>query len=258
MIKEKLQDELKKGTTFDYIESTFAELADLLEQDAIYSNFKFIDGKRGKANIDTGTNWVILDIDKSHITDEEAHLLFSDINHHICRTSDPDNPNKFRMLIELNAIVDINDIQWRYFIEAIADELNLIVDILPKAQIYYSYVGRTVHSVTDAEKLPTKELIIKASKRQASKPKAPKLTTAQATSALEDHWNTFQYAFEAQNGEGSRMLIRAGLHAIDLGAQWDYVEDLVNRINDYWESQMDQERIDTTILTYLNNRYKGD
>jgi len=255
MTKEYFQQVLKQNNEFTYEEHTFADLAELLEYNAIYSNFKFKDGKRGKANIIGGTNWVILDIDHSHITDEEAHLLFSDLNHHIVRTSDPDNVYKFRMLIELDSMVDITDIQWKYFIDVIADELSIEVDSLPKAQIYYSYAGRNVLSILDEGKLNTKDLITKAAKRQEAKPTKARLTTAQATSALEDYFGTFQYAFEADYGTGSRNLVRAGLHAIDLGGNWEYVEDLMHRISDYWESPFPEDRMQNTVLKYLRTRY---
>jgi len=238
----------KVADGYDVIEATFDELADMLRYDYAYSNFKFKNGKRCKDCIVGGTKWIVLDVDDSNITDEEAHLLLEDLNHHIARTSNSENPYKFRVLIELDSIVDIDDIKWKKFMLAVQDELGIKIDILPKSQIYYSYEGREVLSTLDGEPLRVKHLLEKVEQEVKTK-KAP--TKNEIKKMLDNKFDTFKYAFEAKGGEGSRSLIRAAYHAKDLGMSEEQIIDLMREINDYWVYPMDEDRLEVTILSQI-------
>jgi hypothetical protein len=239
---------------FEFYETTFDELAGLLEGDYAYAPFHFKDGKRSKDNIINGTKLCVLDIDESSITDEECHLMLEGINHHIARTSDPDNAFKFRVLIELDAIVDIDDRQWKYFMTELGNELGLKIDLLPRSQIYFSYEGRNVLSETDGEPLVTRELITKSSAIMANKPKPVKLTSNQQKALLDDPLETFNRAFNCET-HGSKHLIRAAYYAYDLGATHEYIIDLMHQINNYWVNSMDNTRLENTILTQIHRWY---
>ena len=239
-------------TGFQFYETYFEELGSMLYEDFAYSPFRFKDGKRGKDNIITGCKWVVLDVDTSSITDTEAHLLLSDINHHIARTSDKNNPFKFRIILELDSIVDISNQQWRFFIQSIASDLAITCDNLPKSQIYFSYAGegREVLSVLDAEPLSPKQHIIFASEAGANADnKTKSLSTKEQKTLLADELTTFEQAFNAENGAGSRKLIWAAKYAKELGMGNDEIEGLIHRINNYWLESMSEDRLEATIFS---------
>ena len=242
----------KCATGYEYYATTFDELALMLQEDLAYSPFKFRDGVRGKDNILGGCKWIYLDIDDSHITDEECHFILQDINHHIARTSEKENPFKFRVLLELDAIVDLPDLQWRPFIKSIAESLSLKVDALPKAQIAFSYSGRNVLSVTDKEPISVKEHLMFATSSEP-KPSPTTYTQSERRSLLSDPLTTFAYCFECpMDGSGSRSMIRMVYHAKDLGMSKDDVIDLVLEANAYWDTPMEQKRLETTVLSQIN------
>jgi len=241
--KEERATQCAKG--FEFYETDFEELGVMLTGDYAYAPFRFKDGIRSKDNIIGGCKFIALDIDKSTITDEECHLLLEGINHHIARTSDKNNQFKFRVLIELDSIVDIDNRQWRYFIEEVGLYLGLQVDILPKSQIYFAYEGRSVLSELEGEPLETRELIMKSNERLLNKPTPKKLTTVQQTALLDDKLETYAFAFNAENGEGSRSLIRAALYAKDLGASTKYMIELVEEISNYWVSPLPEDRLES-------------
>jgi len=252
-IKSRMSKSCDSG--YETYESDFTQLSEVLTQYAAYSPFIFHNGKRLKANIESRAKWIVLDIDHSSITDEEAHLLLSDINHHIARTSNSTNPFKFRILIELDMQVDVPNDNWKYFIESISNDLGITADFLPKAQTYFAYGAETVLSVTDASPLEARQHVINAS--QHKKPDKPSaLPKKQKETALNDPRETFSYAYECTDN-GSINLVRAGLHMIDLGADADYVENIIQQINSYWVQPMDQNRIDSTVLKYLLRKLKG-
>lgn len=220
---------------FETGQTTFADLTNLLSDDYAYSPFTFRNGIRGKDNILGGTKWLVYDLDNSTISASEAHFLLSDLNHHIALSSDPSNDYKFRVLIELDSVVDLDPITWKHFYTAVADHLALKIDVLPQSQIFFSYAGRPILSVIDATPLSVRQFIIDAKEKRTATAPRP-LTTSQQRALLSDVLTTFAYAFECPiDGPGLRSLIRMAYHAHDLGASTSEIIDLIHQVNDYWE-----------------------
>lgn len=241
---------------FNYAVVEFKNLAGMLSKDFAYSPFKFRDGIRNKSNIEGGVKWIALDIDDSVYTDEQMHEILQDYNHHIARTSDPNNPFKFRILLELDSIVDLGDKEYRNFIKSISNYLDLKIDILPKSQIYFSYSGRNVLSVTDKYPLETKDHIMNAyNTTTLSNPTEyiDTLSDKQKKALLSDPLTTFSYAFEAPEGKGSVSLYRAAKHAKDLGMSKEEVINLIQEINSYWIRPMDQTRLNNTLIKQIED-----
>ena len=239
---------------FNYAVVEFKTLARMLSKDFAYSPFKFKNGARNKANIEGGVKWIALDIDDSLYTDHQMHEILQDYNHHIARTSDPNNPYKFRILLELDSMVDLGDKEYKAFIKSIADYLGLKVDLLPKSQIYFSYSGREVLSVIDKYPLDTKDHIMIAydkSYNSSSTEVIEKYTSKQKKALIDDPLNTFSYAFEAPEGKGSVSLYRAAKHAKDLGMSKEEVINLVRDINSYWVRPMDNLRLENTLINQI-------
>jgi len=247
----KEQRAVQCATGYTFGEFTFSALSQMLQGDFAYTPFNFKDGIRGKDNIISGCKWIAFDIDKSDITDEECHRILANINHHIVRTSDPDNAFKFRILLELDSYVDIEDKLWKDFTASIAKYLSITADPLPKAQIFFSYAGRTVMSVTDKQPIEVRDHLLQAHSLTESKVEPTRLTTKQKQSQLADPLTTFNYAFEAEPGGRSLSLIRAAKHARDLGQPNDDIIALMHSINNYWQFPLDQEELDRTILSQI-------
>jgi hypothetical protein len=221
----------------------------LLKEDAVYCSFAFKGGVRKKENLTGGTKFVVLDIDKSMLTDREAHVLLNDFNHYVVRTSNPDNEFKFRVILELDSIVDIDERMWKAFIEEIANELGLVIDILPQSQIFLAFANRNILTQLEGKTLKTKYLLELAALRAKEKPKpAASLPIKEKSLKLEDPRTTFSFAFEAEQGERSTTLYRALAYAIDLGADERYVIQLADEVNHYWVDSMDLDRLKRTLV----------
>lgn len=234
-------------------ETTFSDLAVLLTKDMAYSPFRFKDGNRSKSNIVGGSKVIALDVDHSNVTAEECHFMIQDINHHIALSSDPNNHFKFRVLIELDSVVDVDPIIWRNFFLAVADDISINVDPLPQSQIFFSYSGRSVLSVTDCEPLPVRNYLMAAMEKAAQPSIANKTyTTTQKQALIDDELVTFEPAFLAAQGEGSRKLIWAAKKAYnDLGMTKDETIALIHRINMYWANSMPEERLNVSIIQQI-------
>jgi len=248
----KLKDYMVRNASegYEFYETDFKELEILLGENAIYCSFAFKDGHHSKETLIGGTKFVILDIDKSMLTDVEAHTLLNEYNHYVVRTSDPDNEFKFRVILELDCIIDIDERMWKAFIEEIAFELGLIIDVLPQSQIFLSFAGRNILSQMEGRTVKTKFLLENASIRMKDKPKpARSLPTKNKQVLLDDPRETFGFAFEAEKGERSTKIYRALAYAIDLGADEDYIVNLANEINSYFISPIDEARLERTLVT---------
>lgn len=246
-LKDMMSRNIDKG--FEVYETDFKDISNLLEEKAAYSSFQFKDGIRKKENLINGTKFVVLDVDKSVLTDSEAHILLEEYNHHIVRTSNPDNEFKFRVIVELDAVVSIDELMWKPFTQEIADELGLIVDLLPQSQIFLSFSDREVLSQLEGKTLQSKFLIERAAERVKDQPKPPDtLPSKEKQSRINDPRTTFAFAFECEPGERSNKMYRALAYAIDLGADRTYVEQLANEINDYWSNSLDKDRLQRTLI----------
>jgi len=236
---------------YKYCEIAFSAIAEMLQGDYAYAPFKFKDGIRGKDYIQSGCKWLCFDIDKSNITDEECHHILSGINHHIVRTSDKNNAFKFRVIVELDSYVDVEDRVWKPFMASVAQYLSLAADPLPKSQIFFSYSGRTIYSVTDKEPVEVRDHLLLAHGSIENKPSAKELPSKQKSAQLADPLTTFEYAYEAEPGGRSLALIRAAKHARDLGASNDDIINLIWAINSYWVEPMPEEEVERTLLSQV-------
>jgi hypothetical protein len=229
---------------YEVADTTFPELNDLLRGNFAYSSFQFQNGVRGKDNIIGSTKWIVFDVDDSLLSAEEAHFMLSDINHHIALSSDPNNYYKFRVLVELDSNVELSAIAWKHFSKIVSEDLAIKADPLPQSQIFFSYAGRPVYSVLDAEPLVVRDYIMEAKEKEKSKENNIKLTNTSAKKALlQDPTTTFSFLFEAKNGEGSRSMIRAAYYAKDLGASLEETLELIQDANEYWEVPMESSRL---------------
>jgi hypothetical protein len=170
-----------------------------------------------------------------------------DINHHVALSSDPNNDYKFRVLIELDSVVELSPIAWKHFYLAIADDLAIKADPLPQSQIFFSYADRPVLSHLDAEPLAVRDYVMTANEKALAKSEPAKITSSAKQALLDNPLSTFAYAYEAPFGSGSRNLIRAAMHAKDLGAGTDYVQNLLSDINSWWEAPMEPSRFEKIL-----------
>jgi len=250
--KEERAKKCKEG--FSYKELPFDRVANLLRNDTAYCPFEFKDGVRSNDNIVGGTKLVILDIDDSDVTDYEMHDMLDEYKHHIARTSNAENPFKFRIALELDSYVTIDGKNWKKFLESIANYIGTEVDSLPQSQIYFGYKGRNVLSNPTGRLMESKEHLIYANKE--SQPKVVP-NKKQAKDMLENAITTFWYLFEAENGQRSLTLIRAAKHAKDLGATKQQVIDLMDSAQEYWVEPLEEERYQRTIIKQVERMYES-
>ena len=234
----------------------FSDLDELLCMNAVYSPFMFTDGKRSRDNVEGGTGLLVLDIDEGNMTDEEVHLLLDDMLHYVVRSSDPDNPYKYRVILSLDIELDVDDDLYKMFVQCAAEELGLVADQLPKSQIFFSFAGRNILSQLEGEQIGVKDLLDTANTRMRDKPDKPvrELPTASKKALLSDARETFSYGYEAEKGRRSILMYRALMHAVDLGADEEYVQNLAEDINSYWVEPLDLAELYRNLVAPITRK----
>ena len=61
------------------------------------------------------------------------------IKHIIARTSNKDEPKRFRLILDLDELTDFSEINYKKFAKTITHDLNIDADYLSPAQVYFAY-----------------------------------------------------------------------------------------------------------------------
>jgi hypothetical protein len=228
-------------------ETSWDKLANVLSNDMAYCPFQFMTpaegaiyskklfpnepphgGYRGKDNIKSKARFVVLDIDDSDVSIHEVADMLDDYRYHMALSSDPHNIYKFRVILQSDIDIDLPGTKWKQLIQIIAMHFDLVVDNLPKSQIFYGFADREVKS-NDGKLLEVSTLIKELP--QDVKQVAP--VSLEARSAIwEDRQTEFRYAYSAVSGGGFHLaLFKAMRHAADLGFSYtqnmELIEDII-------------------------------
>ncbi|RLA62744.1 MAG: hypothetical protein DRQ78_07635 [Epsilonproteobacteria bacterium] len=244
--------------SFKYARAPFGDMAKILSNDTAYTNFEFLEGIRGKDNVIGACDYVILDIDDTDINDVECSNFLADYKHIICRTSNAENPYKYRIIIPTDIAVDVTNEQWPHFMRKVGEYLGMDIDILPKAQIYYGYSGREPIIQLEGEDLEASELI---KGLHIPKVEIKKLSSDKLKRVYADRLRVFEWFYnsgsEAPIGSDNaranthNTLWLASVHAHDLGLPLDVALAIMYDIDDFR-----QKKVRPGYLAGLERRMK--
>jgi len=254
---------------YEYDEVSFSELSAIMCNDYAYSPFKYktleegavynakafphpYGGIRNKANVTGKCSWVSLDVDTTNISDIEFHKILGNVNHHIARTSNPDNQYKYRVVVPLTTPIDIDNEHWKFFIGSLAKYLQCNIDRLPKSQLLIGYNNRKVLSKLDGIDVDPKPHVDMAiAEVNALNEIKIDLNPVDAAKALQQPYSTFDFAYEAQVGNRWATSHAAIHKAKELGASSKYIEDLIYSINDFLDVPKPRETVKATLISAI-------
>ncbi len=257
---------------FDYAEVPFQELSNLLSNDVGFNNFRFKSVEegaiydtdkhpdawgrvRGKYNLAPTTSWVCLDIDDTIIEAKEMHSILSSINHHIALTSNRSNKYKYRIIVELSKVTTIASEEWKFFIKSIAKYLGVgKIDALGPSAVFYGYKGRTVLSVLDKQKVEPQRHLEHAKMEVAKHEEAKAVWTDGSVDTaflLENPYSTFDFAYNAQVGDRWTTSMAAIAKAKALGADREYIENLMYAINDFLDVPKNRDLVKSSLFSAI-------
>lgn len=254
---------------FQYDEVSFEQLSNILSHDYGFTPFKYSLTKdavydkekhpkawgrvRGRNNVNNTITWICLDVDDTTITDEEMHQILGNLNHHIARTSDKNNPYKYRIILEFTKPAILPKGHWKFFLQSIADSIGIKVDALAASAVIYGYKGRKVYTTINKGTIdPSRHLTMASTKvTELEEKRAIALPSGLADKALQQPYSTFGFAYDCEPGEGTTMLLGAIAKAKELGATNEYIIDLLHNINNFWDYSMPEHRLQATVMAAI-------
>jgi len=260
---------------YSYQTGTFEELADLLRMDCAYSPFKFksreegaeynsyvhpnpVGGIRGKDNIDSPAQFVVLDIDDDGITIDEAADMFADYMFHMAKTSSADNPYKFRVLIPLNSTVNITSTKWMKLMQIIGKYFSIATDDLAQSQIFYGYEGREVISNYEGDQLDVLNML-KEVEAEGIVQTAIQLSSQDRAVIMDNLDAVFGYAINMKQTEHSKpMIFRVMAHACDLGFTYEQNRAICEVVAERMTKTPDPSWVAGTLEHQRKNKYKEE
>ena len=257
---------------YQYDEVSFTALSAILSNDYAFNPFKFKDisegatfnseayphpyGRiRGRSNVTGKCTWVCLDIDDTIVSDSEMHSILFNFNHHIARTSNPDNQFKYRIILPLSKSVDVPNTHWKFFIGSISAAIHCKADLLARSALIIGYSNREVLSVFDKQDIdPTKHLQMANTKvAELEEKRANAVPRGEASAALQNPYSLFSQAYDCSSGDGTGMMLWAIRKAKEYGATNEYIVDLIHSINEFWDHPMPINRLQATVLTAIED-----
>lgn len=253
--KKMAKDERVPFITDGYIykETSFDKLANLLRNNLAYAPYRFMTkeegakyneklfsnpklGIRGKENIIGGANFIVLDVDNAGITINEAYDFLCDYKFHMARTSDENNPYKFRVILPLDVVLTVDKTKYRKFMAKVSEYVGIKIDVLPQSQISYGFEGREVMTNDDGDLFPASEML---KNLPVVEKKIQLCSPAVQNAKWDDRKNEFAYAY-AGRAEGRSLhlgLFKAMRHAYDIGFDfvrtWSLILDIeMNLVDD--------------------------
>jgi len=233
--KKKAKEEIAQLYTrdgFQYNRGTFEQLEALLCNNMAYVAFRLRDGKRGLDYLMGTAQFVVLDVDNAGITIDEAADMLQDYNFLMAKTSDKDNPFKFRILLPSDVEIDISDVAWTTLLALIEEDIGIELDkTVGKAQFFYGYKGREVLKNVDANYYQISKLIPKLANVTELKEHEIRnpMTEKQQKSFMLNRRKILHAAYEAQHGEPLE-LFKAMLHMARLGVPYNINKEVCEEI----------------------------
>jgi len=170
--------------------------------------------------------------------------MLEDINHHIALTSDENNHYKFRVIVELDAPVSLDNLTWRYFIESIGSYLSLQVDLLARSAVCFGYKGRKILTTMGQSRIEIKDhILIATEKAQNKEAQAKEYTPKEKKDMVNNSFVTFEFAFNAIAGDRHRTMMATIYKAMSLGMTDQQIYDLLDEINNYMEEPLSSKRL---------------
>jgi len=210
-------------------EYDFEDCGNLLKLDLAFSVTHFANNKRSSANITGVTNLICLDIDQTDIPINEIPSVLGDYRFHVARTSDENNPLKYRILMKSDIDIDIKTPDYKNLLLNIGELLGIKPDRFGRDQLIYGYGDREVISSLEGKDLEVSQLIQK-SVELPKEFKSGKKTQKQLEGIYENRRTFFHYAYDIARGgnEIHNKLYMLFRHLSNVGFNYQMNEEIFN------------------------------
>lgn len=227
---------------YEYEYAPFSELSKLTSMEGMnWCNHSFKDAHRTEENTVKGFNLLVIDIDGG-VSKETVHDLMSDyifMTHTTKRHTDEEN--RFRLIMPINYILELDKDDYTVFMQNIVDWLpfNCDEEANQRSRKWSSHDGE-VHYNMDGQLLDALKFVPKTSKNEQYK---TQMTSLESMENLE-RW----FAQRIVAGNRNNQMLRYAMTLVDSGMSYNDVEDHVKSFNSKLGDPLKEDELHNTIL----------
>ncbi|MER9436712.1 primase C-terminal domain-containing protein [Mesorhizobium sp. M0618] len=224
----------------------------LLTQTADYhwANHHFKSGHRAEENVIAGFNMIVIDVDGGASL-HQAHELMKEYKFLTYTTKrHSDEENRFRLMLPINYRLDLDQDEYKEFMNNIMDWLPFATDesANQRAKKWESFAGGAFHYNLEGETLDVLKFIPKTSRNELYKKSNQELGSLDNL----ERW----FAGRIASGNRNNQMIKYALCLVDSGWELTAVKDQVHAFNKKLSDSMTEQEIDSTIMVTVAKRYQ--
>jgi hypothetical protein len=208
-------------------------------------------GYRDEAHVKPGFNLVVLDIENS-VSIQVAELLLNEYCFYIHTTKrHTEQAHRFRMILPLSHVLELDDKDYKAFMEAVFDWLPFDVDRSTgqRSRKWASHENPTYQAYHDGILLDAYKFIPKTKKAEEQK---KQIISMSAMSNLE-RW----FAMNCEEGARNNMLLRYAFALADNGQDFDSIRNNVLAFNAKIAEPLPETEVLSTILVTIAKKLQS-
>lgn len=214
-----------------------------------WCNHNFVKGHRAEENVKVGFNMVVLDIDEG-VDLATAHELMKDYKFFTYTTKRHTAANnRFRMILPLNYTLEMDQEEYKEFMNAILAWLPFKTDesANQRAKKWMSHAGGTYHYNLDGDLLDARDFIPRTSRNETH------LQNQQKLGSLDnlERW----FASRMQPGNRNNQMHRYAMALVDSGLSLQDVRSNVFAFNKKLNSPLSDDELNLTVMTTVAKQY---
>lgn len=219
--------------------------------DMHWANHHFKNGHRAEENVIAGFNMIVIDVDEG-ISLETAHELMKEykfMTYTTKRHQTEGYGDRFRLILPINYHLDLDSDEYKEFMNAVLGWLPFKTDesANQRAKKWEAFDGGQYHYNLDGEMIDALPFIPKTTKHEQYRQSYQKVESLDNL----ERW----FAQRIASGNRNNQMIKYALALVDSGLSLIEVNKQVHAFNQKLNNPLDEEEIDSTILTTVAKRF---
>lgn len=219
--------------------------------DMHWANHHFKNGHRAEENVIAGFNMIVIDVDEG-ISLETAHELMKEykfMTYTTKRHQTEGHGDRFRLILPINYHLDLDSEEYKEFMNAVLGWLPFKTDesANQRAKKWEAFDGGQYHYNLDGEMIDALPFIPKTTKHEQYRQSYQKVESLDNL----ERW----FAQRIASGNRNNQMIKYALALVDSGLSLIEVNKQVHAFNQKLNNPLDEEEIDSTILTTVAKRF---
>ena len=250
------KDMKKKVSAKGFHNVTLKNLSDfamLASNETSYAAYHFNQGHRTLENLVRKSNVLLIDVDDTKFSIQDMHSILADYRHVLSTTSDKTNMFKYRIIIELDSFIELNNIQWKIFYGSVCNMLHIDYDEnINQAGFMIGYDDSLILK-NEGKLLPASSHVERALSDAVEPEKIVQLTDQDdLDAAFDEREDTYAYWYDnPAMSQRSLKLYSLMRKLCAVGFDREMVVEILEEVNDGLDFPLPTNRMRDTLLKQI-------